>query len=404
MTVTLLGGDAQAVLAALPAASVDAIITDPPYGLGAVTDLPGLLTAWMQDDDGQTYQTAGFMGHAWDVVPGPATWRAARRVLKPGGLLLACGGPRTWDLLSLSIRLAGWELRDSFSVGTYRWLHTQGFPKGRTVAPGWTTALKPAWEPILAFRAPLAGTSDATFARYGTGAFHIAATRIPTADALSRRNTVGPYTSARTWHTSTTPAQAAVEPGGRWPANVLLVHHPDCTPEQCVALCLVQRLGAQSGESTSGNHPRPKGRSVHTYGQYGYGHTTPGPGDHGTAARCFAQFWPTADDFLYCGKASRRERGVDNDHPTVKPLALMRWLVQLAAVPGGTILDPFCGSGTTIVAAVQCGLSAIGIDRDRRYLALTATRLQSQEESLDVQAPAPPGQSSRPPSPATGLH
>jgi site-specific DNA-methyltransferase (adenine-specific) len=223
----LIYGDAIEEMNRLPAESVAAVATDPPYGLSEEPDIREVLTHWIAGDRYE-HRSAGFMGKGWDsFVPGPEYWRAARRVLKPGGMLLAFSSSRTSDLLSIAIRMAGFEIRDSIY-----WLHGQGFPKnldiskaldkaanaeravtgidptrirrdnrpatvyhtrigedGMLTAPateaarqwdGWGTALKPACEPIIVARAPLAeSTVAANVLRYGTGGINIAACRVP---------------------------------------------------------------------------------------------------------------------------------------------------------------------------------------------------------------------------------
>ena len=179
----ILQGDCLDVLRTIPENSLDSCITDPPYGLGAVRDLPGLLQAWMAGEDGAKYQTKGFMNKGWDQVPSPIVWREVYRVLKPGAHLLAFAGTRTWDLMSLSIRLVGFEDRDTIThnysaVSALQWQYASGFPKSLNLGNGRGTALKPAWEPILVFRKPIAeGSISANVLEWGTGAINIDTTR-----------------------------------------------------------------------------------------------------------------------------------------------------------------------------------------------------------------------------------
>jgi DNA modification methylase len=247
----ILHGDCREVLATLPAASVDSIVTDPPYELG-------------------------FMGKGWDqtgVANDPATWAAAFRVLKPGGHLLAFSGTRTYHRMVCAIEDAGFEIRDQIG-----WLYGSGFPKSLDVSKaidkaagalgarsrgfnaagvgesnggskfrsdhpeyepyspatdaarqwqGWGTALKPAWEPIVVARKPLIGTVAANVLQHGTGALNIDGCRVATADDLNG----GAYSAERkpsesewvkhggTIHSST--GEAFVQPPGRWPANII---------------------------------------------------------------------------------------------------------------------------------------------------------------------------------------
>src|SRR5690606_3140258 len=331
------------VMRQLPDNSVDAVVTDPPYGLSREPDIEEVLRHWLAGDDYE-HRGGGFMGETWDsFVPGPAVWREVFRVLKPGGHILCFAGTRTVDLMGISLRLGGFEIRDCL-----QWLYGSGFPKSLDVSKaidkhfgaertegarewrggqrtggiigtektnlgtntrviydvpatfegakwqGWGTALKPANEPIILARKPL---SEATVAenvlRWGTGGLNIDGCRLPI---------------------------------GRFPANVLL-------DEEAAAM-----LDEQSGEgrSTVGK-VRGGGRSGGIMGKhversdkylpYGYN-------DSGGASR-----------FFYVAKASRRERThngqVDNKHPTVKPIKLMEYLVTLITPPGGIVLDPF---------------------------------------------------------------
>lgn len=380
-------GDCLDVLAAMPDASVDAIVTDPPYGLG-------------------------FMGKAWDDLPPGEDWaRECLRVLKPGGHLLAFGGTRTWHRLAVAVEDAGFEVRDSIA-----WMYGQGFPKsldvskaidkaagaqrevtgwyqrpdgtprnmaewsGRvgsesahdwtpqpTSAPatpdaerwqGWGTALKPAFEPVVVARKPLVGTVAGNVLAHGTGALNIDGCRIegvvPSVPQprIARDNyTVGGSDGRN--------GQMSSAPGGRWPANVVL--------DESQADALDQQSGIQR-DGVAVNRNRSEDNQTSWYGtrrsQTGADVTYGGSGG--------------ASRFFYVAKAPKRERPRTDDgtaHPTVKPLALMRWLVRLVTPPTGVVLDPFAGSGTTLEAARQEGFRSIGIEREADYLPLIAARL-----------------------------
>lgn len=323
--VALAQGDCRQVLARLPAASAHAVVCDPPYELG-------------------------FMGKAWDssgVAFQVETWAAVLRVLKPGGHLLAFGGTRTFHRMACAMEDAGFELRDTLS-----WLYGSGMPKNAQ------TQMKPAWEPVLMARAPLAGTMKANVLAHGTGALNVDACRLPASDGyLENRVTQGGDhfsigSTGRTRGTTFNP-----NPFGRWPANVLL-------DEQAAAL-----LDAQSGERgrTGALVSRnANGRaSVALEGGHRMGPSvTFGHGDTGGASR-----------FFYVAKASRAERGAGNNHPTVKPLALMRWLVRLVTPPGGLVLDPFAGSGTTLLAARLEGRRAFGVELEAAHVEIAERRL-----------------------------
>jgi len=283
----------------MPDASVDAIVTDPPYELG-------------------------FMGKGWDksgIANNVEMWREALRVLKPGGHLLAFSGTRTYHRMVCAIEDAGFEVRDQIG-----WVYSQGFPKSKNLDgqwQGWGTALKPAWEPICVARKPLIGTVAENVLAHGTGAMNIDGCRVGTDENLNG----GAYSggnkdlSKATSYATGVNAGEFVQPSGRWPANI--IH--DGSDEVVGAF--------------------------------------PGEGD-GSAAR-----------FFYCAKASRADRGDANIHPTVKPTDLMRYLCRLVTPPGGVVLDPFMGSGSTGKAAMLEGFQFIGIDMTPEYVEIARARI-----------------------------
>ncbi|AVO22374.1 DNA methylase [Mycobacterium phage Smeagol] len=343
-------GDCRDILTELEDASVDAILTDPPYELA-------------------------FMGKKWDnsgIAFDVEMWEQCLRVLKPGGHLLAFGGSRTWHRLTVAIEDAGFEIRDSIA-----WLYGSGFPKSLNVSKaidkaagaerevrqwqGWSTALKPSFEPIVVARKPLVGTVAANVLEHGTGALNIDACRVGTADKLVRpeiqrhdNEVLGKGLGAGT----------QVEPGGRWPTNVVL----DETQ--------AAELDAQSGISTSRAGKRNAPKDAGIFGAYaGNDPDRMGHDDSGGASR----FFPV---FKYQAKAPTKERpsyvnedGAKVAHSTVKPLALMRWLVKLVTPPGGVVLDPFAGSGTTVEACLLEGFDCIAIENEADYIPLIEHRI-----------------------------
>jgi len=406
-------GDALDVLPTLAADSLDAVICDPPYGLG-------------------------FMGRAWDHgVPGVALWRDVLRVAKPGAFVLAFGGPRTFHRLAVAIEDAGFELRD-----TIGWIYGSGFPKsldvskaidkaagakrevaGRYQPPngkawnladdrrgggygartglrsanmdvtapatdaarrwsGWGTALKPAWEPIIVARKPLAGTVAENILAYGTGGLNLDACRIDVGEGdYDHPGNLEKRPMARTTYLAADQGASKVTQAppnalGRWPANLIHDGSPDVLavfPEEC----------------PTGKIARPSQRDRPSGYRY-TGRYAAGFGDSGSAAR-----------FFYCAKAATNERwsycricGVafypdawtahqhgkphgDHvfSHPTQKPLALMKYLTTLAVQPGGAVLDPFMGTGTTLIAAGAAGCRAVGIERDVESCSIAVGRL-----------------------------
>lgn len=335
-------GDNLEYLRSLADDSVDAVITDPPYGLK-------------------------FMSKRWDYsVPGVEIWKEVFRVLKPGGHLLSFAGTRTHHRMVVNIEDAGFDIRDMIA-----WVYGSGFPKSLNVskaidkaagaerrvvgrnpharpidgngsgysgptshdpfitAPatedaarwdGWGTALKPAFEPITVARKPFKGTVAANVLTHGTAGINIDACRIVTEDNTLRPN--GPSGIA-------SPGKVVEfgggHGGGRFPAN--FIH--DGSPE-------VTSLFPGEGEASK-------------------------------------------DRFFYCSKATKKERTsngkVENSHPTVKPIDLMRYLCRLVTSPNGVVLDPFMGSGSTGVAALLEGFRFIGCEIDEDYFHIATQRI-----------------------------
>lgn len=382
-------GDCLNVLRGWRDECIDAITTDPPYGLS-------------------------FMGRGWDyAVPGPEYWREVLRIAKPGAHLQAMGGTRTFHRLACAIEDAGWEIRD-----TLMWMYGQGFPKSRDMSKaidnelgaerevvgtnrrgsveksaagfnggyknpnplttpateaaqrwnGWGTALKPAWEPIILARKPLVGTVASNVLEYGTGGINVDGCRIEAGARPLRLPDRGPgnQTYGEGLHGSYAAGDTAQ---GRWPANV-------CLDEEAAAM-----LDEQTGVLTSGRAGAYIG-DVEESPALGNKRAMIRPetivGDSGGASR-----------FFYVAKTPKRERNAGvveridpltgkpykNRHPTVKPLSLMRWLVRMITPPGGIVLDPFCGSGSTGCAAVLEGFSFVGIDLEEEHCEVSRERV-----------------------------
>lgn len=322
------------------------------------------------------------------------------RVLKPGGHLLAFGGTRTWHRLACAVEDTGFEVRDSMA-----WLYGSGFPKsldvskaidkaagalaheskrfivagqtGKLINPptkgyvppapatdaakqwqGWGTALKPAFEPIVVARKPLTGTVAANVLAHGTGALNVDGCRIEGVPPSVPQSKFGVSDGVTGFGAGVGRNGEMSHATGRWPANVILDEHTAAIVDE------------QSGVSTSGAAGL-KGSSGFADGYSGE-YSVP-YGDTGGASR-----------FFYVAKAPAEERPTGNGtaHPTVKPLDLMRWLVRLVAPPGGIVLEPFAGSGTTVEACIKEDVRCIAIEREADYLPLIDERINRNNLSL----------------------
>jgi site-specific DNA-methyltransferase (adenine-specific) len=380
MRVDLRHGDCVDLMRAMPECSVDSIVTDPPYELS-------------------------FMGKTWDgagIAYSLDMWREALRVLKPGGHLFAFGGTRTYHRMACAIEDAGFEIRDSI-----HWLYGSGFPKSLNVGKqdgceaweGWGTALKPAHEPVVVARKPLSGTVAGNVLVWGTGGLNIDGCRVGTDENTGRPPGRVPTEG---WGLAKRTETSEAHASGRWPANIVL--------DGAAAAALDQQSGVSKSQSGVQKFQRPEGHAwSESKGMWTAGREwqAEGYGDRGGASRFFTQadFGPDDWPFVYQAKPSKRERnaGLDglpkvkagsmsggeetrpgrptnhperqNHHPTVKPVALMRHLVRLVTPPGGTVLDPFAGSGTTLVAAVLEGMNAIGCEMTDEYLPIIEGRV-----------------------------
>jgi site-specific DNA-methyltransferase (adenine-specific) len=403
-------GDNREVLKNLADNSIDSVVTDPPYELG-------------------------FMGKSWDatgVAYSVELWQEVMRVLKPGGHLLAFSGSRTYHRMAVAIEDAGFEIRDQIM-----WIYGSGFPKSHDVSKGidkqagaerermvpqsrkqssvaiaatgfgadgwspqvkegttaeakqwqgWGTALKPAHEPIVVARKPLIGTVAANVLTYGTGGLNIDGSRVGNEEIVTTngKGFAGSFEGGVNDNGGSTHQ-------GRWPANV--IHDGS---DEVVELF---------PDSKGGAYPAIRGKSdIGAFAQGGNHKDKPNQaramGDSGSAAR-----------FFYCAKASKRDRneGLDgfevkeihrygaglgegktpdapviekNHHPTVKPTELMRYLCRLVTPPGGIVLDPFMGSGSTGKAAMYEGFEFVGIELTDEYLPIAKARIEFAIEEM----------------------
>ena len=333
----IIHGDCLEEMRKMEANSISAIVTDPPYGLS-------------------------FMGKAWDhAVPGIEYWKECLRIIKPGGHLLAMGGNRTVHRLTSAIEDAGFEIRDCLM-----YLYGSGFPKSHNKfgLQGYGTALKPAYETIIMAMKHLDGTFKQNAEKWGQAGINIDGCRVGTSGATKRseqseypKNQDG--TEDRSHHWARTGHQIEKVQKGRWPANVIL--DEEASDQLGSPSRFFYCTKASSREKNEGLDGLPEVECQTACG-----------GD-----------MPLDDQ----GKDRDRFKKIArNHHPTVKPLALMRYLITLISPPqNALILDPFAGSGSTILAAKQLGISAIGIEKNPEYVEIARGRLDSVENSSDTE-------------------
>lgn len=449
MDYKLFNGDCLEVMAGLADESVDAVVTDPPYGLNKEPNITEILINWIAGKPANV-KGGGFMCSSWDsFVPGPEYWRQVYRVLKPGAHALVFASPRTMDLMTTALRLAGFEIRDCIrslhdgQLHSPAWLYAQGFPKSQNISKdidklmgvkrevlgeyngtygmndsrveagyrdnpvkpgqitaatsdeakqwdGWGTALAPAWEPVIVARKPISEKSVArNVLKHGVGGLNIEAARVPKAGHDRQDYGVSGDESAPAGVCYGERARVAYKPaeGGRWPKNV--IHDGSAS---------VLEEFARYGSSKSRRNEKPvAAASTPGWGTFQTNRGARGHTDEGTISR-----------FYFCAKASRLDRneGLEslpdlvkmapmrsangagdknfeggfqdsiqkNIHETVKPTALMLYLIKLCCPPGGVVLDPFAGSGSTGKAAGIGGFSFIGIEKEKRYFPITCAR------------------------------
>lgn len=404
-------------LKTLPDNSVDSVVTDSPYGLSKEPDVVEMLSAWITTGYKEV-NTKGFMGRGWDsFVPQPILWKEVYRVLKPGGHLISFFGTRTYDYGVMAIRLGGFEIRD-----TLMWMYSTGFPKSFDVSKGidkkfgvditapnspeakfwdgYGTNLKPAMEPIVLARKPISEpTIVENVLKWGVGAINIDGCRIPTTEKIENHSrgkesaiSKGIYGDSSEQETYQTEGQKK----GRFPSNMILEDSEE-----------VQQLFDVYGTTSSGKVTSDKsGYSSDDNAKFIEGNTNSfnQHGDSGSVAR-----------FFYSAKCSKRDRNegleefetkktssmpgrrnmdsenefkLDNDvterfvtlqknnHPTVKPTSLMMYLTRLVTPKGGTVLDPFNGSGSTGKACVLEDFNYIGIEMDKQYCDISEARIK----------------------------
>lgn len=343
--------------------SIDAIVTDPPYGLS-------------------------FMGNRWDYdVPTIEQWAQCLRVLKPGGHVMAFGGSRTYHRLVVNMEDAGFEIRDQIL-----WIYGTGFPKSSNQSgdwEGWGTALKPAHEPIVMARKPFKGSIPKNLAIHGVGALNIQACRIPLdGDFKCKANGRPSLTGLDDNYDSSMANQP--DTVGRWPANIIhdgsdvvVSAFPDAKGQQGAVADAQRSQGVVYGStSDTGKDYQPRGDAGSAARFFYCAKVTPKERDEG-----MERFLAVSASDMTGGRkegsaglndpraGAGRTNGAKNNHPTIKPIALMKYLCRLITPPGGTVLDPWTGSGSTGRAAIEEGFSFVGIDRDPDFVVIASARL-----------------------------
>jgi DNA modification methylase len=382
--VLIIHGDSLEELKKLDAGSVDSIVTDPPYGLSALSpaQISDVIAHWARGDLDYMPRGAGFMNKSWDVfVPPPALWVEALRVLKEGGHALVFAGSRTQDLMGLSLRLAGFEMRD-----VIQWIYGSGFPKSHNVSKaidkslgverevvgfqkmtgtarkikgsnelghditasatdgakqyeGWGTALKPAYEPCLLVRKPIKGTVADNVLRHGTGALNIGGCRIETDEVLGRARGGWGDLAVGATNYGGFDSLGITKEGGRWPSNVIF--DEESAPLLGETARFFYCAKASKGEREAGLENLPS----------------------------------ISVSEINVNKPQNIKTSRKNIHPTVKPIDLMRYLVRLVTPTGGIVLDPFTGSGSTGCGCALEKAQFIGIERELQYVEIARARI-----------------------------
>jgi site-specific DNA-methyltransferase (adenine-specific) len=385
---------------------------------------------WINEDYKDVNSTSGFMGKKWDsFVPSPEIWKEVYRVLKPGGTALVFAGTRTQDLMAISLRFAGFHIKD-----TLMFLFGSGFPKaadiaknidkklgnerevvGEIKAPGlaktnveqgeqnrsvynfkkysdnpaseeaakWegykSHGLKPAYEPILLAMKPNDGSYADNALKHGVAGLNVDGSRVGTGGARFNGRSVdsdiyGKYGTSK-------PKQDYNK--GRFPANI--IHDGSEEVVECFPETSPAKEGIRRNRSGMGIHDSEKGT-------FGKGDVYGGYNDNGGSASRYFKTCPILDEdietqrIFYTAKASKKERnagldGIQCVHPTVKPIKLMEYLVGLVKMPENTVvLDPFMGSGTTGIACVNNDVNFIGIELEPEYFEIAKARIEHAKE------------------------
>jgi DNA modification methylase len=389
------------VIKGFPDNSIDSIVTDPPYGLGDEPDSLEVLKSWITTGFHEI-KGRGFMGKKWDAfVPQPLFWKECLRVLKPGGYLLSFAGTRTYDWVVMGLRVAGFQIRDQIV-----WAYTSGYPKSQNislaidkskglqgnlghglaayqvgkrekntdepmkvynpVSPeakrwlGWGTSLKPAIEPIVMARKPLAGKMAENIEQYGTGGINLDESRVGDASYTQRERH---FKSKGIYGDNSTYAKEYV---GKFPANIIL----ESTKEVKTAIKNIDESGEPYfKEFKAGNKDVYYDESKRFF-------FVPKPSQK-------ERNWGLNKDDLDLDIEESKDAHLEdtdrpNIHPTIKPIDLMRYLVKLVTPQDGLCMDPYVGSGTTAIACKAEKINYIGIDQDENYVKIAEARIKAE--------------------------
>lgn len=330
MKIELYNSECLEKLKELPDDSIDAVVTDPPYGLS-------------------------FMGKKWDYdVPSVAIWEECLRVLKPGGYVLAFSSSRTYHRMAVRVEDAGFEIRDQLM-----WIYGSGFPKSHKLGDGWGTALKPAHEPICMARKPFDGSAEKVFKNTGLGGINIDACRI-----VNESITINKLEEWSGFGEMKSPQYKSTTSIGRFPANIIL-------DEEAGVI-----LDEQTDSASRFFYCPKVSKKERNAGLEEIEATTDKKKGNGLGRKC-----------SHCGTSMLKPKDCKcetpiwiippqkNNHPTVKPIALMEYLIKLVSKEEATILDPFMGSGSTGIAAKGLNRNFIGIEMDEGYYTIASKRI-----------------------------
>ena len=338
---SLILGDCLEVLKEYPDNHFDSCITDPPYGMG------------MDEWDGD--------------VPTVEIWQEVFRVLKPGAFCLSFCSPELYHRMATKVEQAGFTIKDQVM-----WMTTTKMAKHNR--------LKPAHEPIAVAQKPFKGTIIANVEEWGCGKIDTENTRVPwelgkdgqpkvpkgwvkgghSRRAFGKKQEVDHYArlGVKIDATAAEIAEKRELLGNDITEEALESFGVLSVPEKKKEYDKKRTKGTQKQFGTEGGNPA---------GRY--------------PSNIIGEVQPEHQKYFYAPRATRKEKGDFNDHPTVKPVSLMEYLVKVYAPEGGTVLDPFCGSGTTVLAAENVGRIGVGIDMSPEYIEISKKRLESRKSA-----------------------